>query len=243
MTRLKVALFAFALILAGCDMGENSDAAEDFDRQLALDKGDYPRVLELTKNCFSDECLMDRAAAYMGLAGFSVPSILTAVVNNEKSGKKFFTALESEIAPNADNLLNQAETEYFKTLRLASLGADNVNAKAYCVSAANLGKYQKDSCANAGLVAIAKSASLAKDLQNCAPSTACEAKVKKFLELLFDDTELLLSIVHKDDAKTKQKVEEIKGEICAAAGERANCAATDLVSGYQDILDKYIKKP
>ncbi|MDR2152153.1 MAG: hypothetical protein LBO72_04975 [Helicobacteraceae bacterium] len=252
---LITAVLATALFFCGCD-AQSSSEADRYDRQKSLDEGDYDRVLELTNACGGDQaCLLDRAAAYMGLAGFDAPTIIKAVADSDddSSDQGYFAKLKPYIKEDANNTLNHAKNTYESVIKVRSYStascADNVNSV--------LNKHEKDACANYGLSVLARSAVLANKItelydqinaSGCFTVSACfgngtndEAIVNGLLpdiiELVFNETDALIGMIADESADTKEEVQKIKDEICKNAGKPAGCSSSEVSA---DAALKYI---
>jgi hypothetical protein len=245
MFNAAVAIFIIVCGFIGCD-DEGSGEAKRYERQQALDRGDYARVLELTNACGGDQdCLLDRGGAYMGLAGLDAPTIVEAVTDDNKA---YFARLSSFIKTNADVMLDSAKSTYEEVIKKRGYVVANCGDAVLA-----LNRSEKDACANYGLAAIGKSAALANDIAKrydqmgggcntvsvCFPSTSADVNVllSQAVDLVFQDSDALVSLISKNGADTKKKVDEIKSEICASLSP---CDAANVKSNLDNMFQYII---
>ncbi|MDR0665532.1 MAG: hypothetical protein LBF86_08465 [Helicobacteraceae bacterium] len=246
-----IASCLIAFFVVGCD-SQSGEEADMYDRQKSLDDGDYARVLELTSNCGGDQpCLMDRAAAYMGLAGFDAPSIVKAITN-EEDDKGYFAILSPSIrGGDANASLGKATTTYTSVLATRGYNVNNCDS-----SVGVLNKYEKDSCVNYGLAAIGRSAVLADKVlklyeslsSSCDTIDACfgaagnkdvvNGLLADAVDLIFNDSDAIVDMISKGDSDAKEKIGEIKQDICNQQSINP-CNAAGVTSNL-DAIFKYI---
>ncbi|MDR2033201.1 MAG: hypothetical protein LBP89_00990 [Helicobacteraceae bacterium] len=246
---------AIALAAAFCFFGcesDSSDEARAYDRQKSLDDGDYANVLELTKNCGGDQaCLMDRGAAYMGLAGFDAPTIIEAVTD-EKDDKRYFELLSDKIKPDANERLKDANVTYGEVIK-----ARGKSVASCADSGVSLNSYENSACFNRGLTSIGSSAVIADevaklydDLSGSCGNTidtcfsgAANGEIRELLKdaagLIWDESNVLIDMINVGDSDVKGKVEEIKGDICSNLGN--NCSKQDILANLDNIFQYIIK--
>ena len=247
-----IASCLIAFFVVGCD-SQSGEEADMYDRHKSLDDGDYARVLELTSNCGGDQpCLMDRAAAYMGLAGFDAPSIVKAITN-EEDDKGYFAILSPSIRGDANASLGKATTTYTSVLATRGYSVNSCDS-----SVGVLNKYEKDSCVNYGLAAIGRSAVLADRVSelyeslnnpnNCDTINGCfgsagngdvvRGLLEDAVDLIFNDSDAIVDMISKGDSDAKEKIGEIKQDICSL--ESITTCDADNVKGKLDAIFKYI---
>ncbi len=124
---LCIGLLSF--LLTSCNIYEktgisNEESSESCEEKVTrlLDEGEYDKVLETLNSTICNdmdpkEKSINRAAAYLGKAGFSVPSLLKDILNatNEESGNEIttFTRVLSDKASGSNlNLINKARKAY-----------------------------------------------------------------------------------------------------------------------------------
>ncbi|MDR1912745.1 MAG: hypothetical protein LBQ52_10445 [Helicobacteraceae bacterium] len=243
-----VIALAAAFCFSGCE-SDSSDEARAYDRQKSLDDGDYAKVLELTKNCGGDQaCLMDRGAAYMGLAGFDAPTIIEAVTDEKDDNKRYFELLSDKIKPDANERLKDANVTY------GSVISARGKSVADCVGfGTSLNSYEKDACFNRGLTAIGRSAVIADEVAKlydelsgcgntidvCFPDSAdLNASLRDAVELIWDESEVLIDMIDVGDSDVKEKVEEIKADICK---NLSPCTKQDVIDNLDNIFQYIIE--
>ncbi|GHS86863.1 hypothetical protein FACS189487_01890 [Campylobacterota bacterium] len=240
-------VFAAAILVTGCD-DDGTGEAKTYDRTMALDNGEYQKVLDMTKNCGGDQaCLMDRAAAFIGLAGFTVPKVVKAIT--EESDESYFQLLTKTLEPTqGKNRLDSSRTTYISVLTVRGRAINQCDQAHYGV----LNQYEKAACTNAGLASIVKSAAIAsgiEDIMNTNPTckttltlSDCNGitadDLKDLVDLLFNDSESIVGLISAKDSDTKEEIQKIKDELCDAAGELAGCLATAVS---QDAILKWVK--
>lgn len=210
MRKMFLIAFALAAFFGGCD-SEDSNEAKRYERQAALDKGDWQKVLSLTENCGGDQaCRNDRAAAYVVKAGLSASKIITAI--EDENDKSYFAQLGKLFKADADVSLQSAMDEYALTIG---------NQALVCKSGSSANKWQKDACFNRSLAAISQSAVIivnVLDNYSCWSSTCSSidnADVDTLVNLIFVETDTLIKLLGID-SDTREEIEKIKSDINAS---------------------------
>ncbi|MDR3162476.1 MAG: hypothetical protein LBT81_01260 [Helicobacteraceae bacterium] len=203
---MSLILFALAAFFGGCD-SEDSDEAKRYERQMALDEGDWQKALSLTENCGGDQaCRNDRAAAYVVKAGLSASKIITAI--EEESSGSYFAQLGDLFRTSASESLQAAMDEYMLT----------IGNQAVCQSGSSANKWQKDACFNRSLAAISQSAAIIVNFlnaSNCWVSfcgTIDDNDVDALVNLIFFETDTLVNLFGID-SDTREEIEKIKSDI------------------------------
>lgn len=200
------ALAVLTLLVSGCD-DENTKEAKVYDRQLALNDGDYAKVLELTESCGSDQaCWMDRAAAYIGRAGFSISTVIVGLTS-ENGGEEFYTALGRSASATAADDLAGAKTIY-ETIITGTGAIASVCDKTNPLYEA-AGYYGQASCFNHGMTVMASTAVLMDKLDQGLPADAQDVA-----DLLNDDLDSLINLYGGEESATTEEVNAIKEDIC-----------------------------
>ena len=226
MTRWTVALAAAALLMfAGCD-SKDSDEAKEYERTQALDNGEWDKVLSMTTNCGADEkCLMDRGAAYIGLAGFTLPNVISVITADDND--KWVTTLSAGKNLGESNAsLTQAQAIYSGVIG----DIDHCNkSKNY----AGATYYQKAACIPQGMAIMAQAAVLIGSFRTDINGTDTLAAADTVAGLLQNNIKIIADLA----GESVEAVDEIKDKICVAAGQAPKCTltGTDLLK-YKDSL-------
>ena len=156
---VATSLVAATLIFSGC--GDGSDGENRLETQQMLDNADYAGVIaKLESSASSNEDYLALATAYMGKAGYSLLSIISAITADDED---LISALGKKSSYKSNLDLDKAEVFYKKVV------GDNT-----CVSNSNttLSASQKDVCLYLGLTAVTQVAStvnlLVGDIDNFA---------------------------------------------------------------------------
>lgn len=214
---IGVLLVIFALVFTACD-DKDSKEAREYEVQKALDKGDYEKVLSMTSNCGSDEkCMMNRAAAYAGRAGFTVADIIVSL--DKDSDDEFYKSLKGTSTANED--LNRSKTTYESVItrggdrdKVCEKGTNEYKKASY---------YQQASCFPHGMVVMARSAVLMNglldkyDINGTIDINTGDPDLKEIADLINDDLETILNLFGADSADTVQEVEKFKLEVCGGS--------------------------
>lgn len=218
---LMAVLAALALVFSGCD-DDSSAEAKEYDRQMALNDGNYAEVLSMTENCGADyACQMDRAAAYAGRAGFSLSTVIAGLTDEDESDS-FYAKLAASASDTARDDLNLSKTVYEGIIEADGGLKENVCNKAHPDYAA-ASYYQQAACFPHGMTVMAKTAILMESIKD-APDPDDSQEVA---ELLNGDINTLVNLFGDGSADTVDAVNEVKDEVCAAGGKPAGCTITD----------------
>ena len=210
-------LVIFALVFTACD-DKDSKEAREYEVQKALDKGNYEKVLSMTNSCGSDEkCLMDRAAAYAGMAGFTVADIIVSL--DKDSDDEFYKSLKGTSTANKD--LNDSKNTYERVITRGG------NRDRVCEKDTNEYKkasyYQQASCFPHGMVVMARSAVLMNglldkyDINGTINIDTSDPDLNEIADLINNDLETILNLFGADNADTVQEVEKFKLEVCGGS--------------------------
>ncbi|ADH85622.1 hypothetical protein [Desulfurivibrio alkaliphilus] len=162
-------LLGLSLLLVGCSGDKSSEEACRYDAIMALNKGNYDRALNLLdksacRSAFSeDELLLNRAAAYIGRAGYDILDLVKEIVNADddddtKTDARLIEAFAERASGGGMNDLDRATSAYRKMLLDEALLGDTIRAACKESEQRNLSDFQKDACFNNGLLAAAKAA-------------------------------------------------------------------------------------
>ena len=155
-----IGISAISIIIGSCGLSDkNTPEACKFEVSQALDKGNYDVVINKLKSdptCggayTQEEGKIQLAAAYIGKAGFDIPSLINDVIDSSSKNQGTYQAFAQSIAKRVNSLslnaLEQAKKEY----------EDLVNNYGGCNSP-NLPPIIKDACFYKNLVGTATAAS------------------------------------------------------------------------------------
>ncbi|MGE4295770.1 MAG: hypothetical protein AB7E49_08730 [Campylobacterales bacterium] len=224
---VQIAVFGVVLILsiAGCD-DRDSEQAVEYERQLALNEKNYDKVLSMTAGCVGGTdyaCLMDRAAAYAGKAGFTLSSVITGLTDDGGTDE-FYEKLAGSISSSstASDDLNRSKATYENIIEV--VGTKDLVCQKHSSEYNASGYYQKAACFPHGMTVMARTAVLMDKMQNVGDDNATDAAA--VADLLNNDIVTLVNLFGDGSAETVSAVNEIKDEICIAAAQPAGCVLT-----------------
>lgn len=236
-----LAIFAtLAFVFVGCD-DKDSNEAKKYELQKALDDGDYAKVLRMTSNCGNDEaCNMDRAAAYMGRAGFTLPSVMVAISDN--SDQEFYKTLGRNTKSTSVDDLNNSKSIY-KNKIISKYGTTPCEKGTADHNKASY--HAKSACFNNGMVTMAQSATLMSKLSDINASGSLQyAGDSK------DDADAVAALLNGDDLEDlsklfgvgedvdiKKEIDDIKSDICSTV---TSCNVASITG--QNIIDFIVAK-
>ncbi|GMR18173.1 MAG: hypothetical protein BMS9Abin33_0578 [Gammaproteobacteria bacterium] len=155
--------FVCIAILTSCGQVDETSEACQYEITQALDSAQYEKALDLLESTTcrdaydNDTWYMDRAAAYMGLAGFTVSQIITDFSNVDSSANNSYQSLVQTFSGNASaeslGQLQWAGTDYGRVITNNSQNISDV-----CLNNSGLGSLQLDACFNFGLVETIRAA-------------------------------------------------------------------------------------
>lgn len=155
-----IGISAISIILGSCGLSdENTPEACKFEVSQALDKGNYDVVIQRLNNdptCggayTQEEGKIQLAAAYIGKAGFDIPTLLSDIIDATSNNKDTYQAFAQSIA-------KKVNTNSLDTLKKAqNLYKDIINSYGGCNSP-NLPDVVKDACFYKNLVNTATATS------------------------------------------------------------------------------------
>ena len=157
------------LLPGGCSSDTSSEEACRYDAIMALNESNYDRALSLLEksacqSAFTEEELqLNRAAAYIGRAGYDILDLVKEIVNADddddtKTDARLIEAFANRASGGGMNDLDRATRAYRKMLVDEAQLGDSIIAACRDAEVRNLSDHQKDACFNNGLLAAAKSA-------------------------------------------------------------------------------------
>lgn len=225
---LSVVLILIASIFMACD-SKDSDEAKEYERQQALDKGNFDKVLSMTQNCGSDEkCKMDRAAAYAGRAGFTVADVIAGLSTKDgDSSDKFYKKLGKGTVT-ANNDLASAKSAY----EVIIAGDKNLVCDKSKPEYKNASYYQQAACFPHAMVVMASSAVRVNDILDKYSGNASsinlsdptdEQDLNFVADLINNDLGTIINLFGAENAETVEEINRVKEDICTSNGGSAGC--------------------
>ncbi len=167
-----VILFLLIIGLAGCNAFEsnsnkNSSEACKFEVSQALDQGEYDRAIELLNGTCRDaftpeERNMNLGAAYLGKAGYDIPSLVNDILESKDESTDPFAEFISRASQKGDagkaiKYLDKAKYYYIQALKAAGF-TDCNSTKINAISDPSERSLIKDICLFKGISQVSQSA-------------------------------------------------------------------------------------
>ncbi|SNR64876.1 hypothetical protein [Desulfurobacterium atlanticum] len=221
---LLFSLPAVLLISAGCNSFESISDSESpeackYEVTKALDKQDYDKAIALLngicKTAFSDEKRnINLGAAYLGKAGYDIPSLLSDLLDSTDSDDPMATFLSKVAGENpGDDLKDLEEARKYYSNALGNIDCNSTS----------LDYFEKDVCFFKGIADFAKAATSFSLLFQ---SVGVEENVQQVIEIWAggNDTESLTCDLDANQNNVPDSVEFSAGALeYAATGNVTSC--------------------